>query len=150
MKILALDFGEKRIGVAVSDPLGIVAQGLTVIKRSNLPADLSAIRTLVCEEEVGHILVGHPLNMDGTEGPMAKKVQGFVDRLAAFLGDASPPIELLDERLSTEVAEGILMERGVGWKQRKQVVDQVAAAVILQEYLDTRDGGALLPEPEEG
>lgn len=136
MKILALDVGEKRIGIAVSDPLGIVARGLEVLHRSDLPSDLRAIQRIVEEQGAGRILVGHPVNMDGSEGEMAIKIRGFAERLMAHLGEDGPPVQLWDERLSTEVAEGVLEERGIGWRERKSVVDQVAAAVILQEYLD--------------
>ena len=143
MKVLALDVGERRIGVAASDPLGIVAQGLTVVRRTDLPADLEAIQQLCLDNCAELVLVGFPLNMDGSEGPMARKIRGFADRLRDRLIGKGVEVELWDERLSTQTAEEILAERGVRWADRKEVVDQVAAAVILQEYLDTHvDAGS--------
>jgi len=151
MKVLALDVGERRIGVALSDPSGVVARGLTVIRRTDLPADLAAVRRLVEEAGAGRILVGLPLNMDGTEGEMARRVRGFAIRLESALEGGGGEVLLWDERLSTEEAEEELRRRGLGWKERKEVVDQVAAAAILQEYLDDlAAGGGGVPEAPAG
>jgi len=135
VRVLALDLGEKRIGVAVSDPLGIAARGLTVIRRRDLPADLAEIARCAREAAAELILIGLPLEMDGMEGEPARRARIFAERVRAATG---LEVSLWDERLTTVEAEEELRERGVGWRGRKKVVDQVAAAAILQEFLDER------------
>jgi len=151
MKVLALDVGERRIGVALSDPSGVVARGLTVLKRTDLPRDLAAVRRLLEESAAGRVLVGLPLNMDGSEGEMARRVRGFAARLQTALEGSGVEVLLWDERLSTEEAEAELRRRGQGWRKRKETLDQVAAAAFLQEYLDDlAAGGGGVPEAPAG
>ena len=133
MRILGLDVGERTIGVAVSDALGWTAQGVTVIRRQNLQADLNALRALVNEYEVGKFVVGLPRRTDGSYGPEAEKVRAFARKLEGELG---LPVEYWDERFSTAAAEKALLEGYVSRAKRKQVIDKVAAVVILQAYLD--------------
>ena len=111
-------------------------RGLQVLKRTDLPADLAAIRALVEETGSRLVVVGLPLNMDGTEGPMAQKIRGFRTRLEEVLQDLDVSTTFWDERLTSETAEDVLRERGLNWRESREVVDQVAAAVILQEFLD--------------
>ena len=135
MRHLALDVGEKRIGVAISDPLGITARGLAVVTRTDLPADLAEIGRHAREAGADSIVVGLPLEMDGEEGDAARRVRVFAERVE---GASGLPVVLWDERLTTVAAEEELSRRGVPVRQRRGVVDQVAAAVILQEFLDER------------
>lgn len=135
MRIMGLDYGEKRIGVAVSDELGITAQGITVIKRSNLEKDILELQELITKYEVEEIIVGIPKNMDGTLGKMAEEVKKFVNELKDF---TSVPVKLQDERLTSKAAERTLLEGDVSRKRRKEVIDKLAAVYLLQGYLDTR------------
>lgn len=134
MRILGLDYGEKRIGVAVSDELGLTAQGLTVIERRNRRVDLEALRRLIDEYGVEKIVLGDPVRMDGTRGIQCEKV----DRFARILEEAfGLPVLLQEELLSTKEAEEILRTAGAGRKKRKAVVDKLAAVLILRSYLDS-------------
>jgi putative holliday junction resolvase len=137
MRTMALDLGTKTIGVAVSDPLGITAQGVTTLARTNLRADLAALERLAEEYEVRRFLLGLPLNMDGTEGPRAADTRKFGKTLAAASGRE---VSYWDERLSTVAAERVLLEADVSRKKRKQVIDRLAAQVILQGWLDAQAG----------
>ena len=131
---MALDLGSKTIGVAISDELGITGQSLKTLRRSSLRADLAALREIIQEHAVSRIIVGLPLNMDGSEGPMAAGSRAFGKALADF----DIPVEYWDERLSTVAAERVLLEGDVSRRKRRQVVDSVAAAIILQGWLDAR------------
>ena len=131
-RILALDLGAARIGVAVSDPEGKLALPLGTI-RTGAPQDLTAVAALVSEHGVVRVLVGNPIGLAGTEGAASHHAAAFADALRSFL---SVPVELVDERLSTIEAERRLSEAGVRGRRRRDVVDRVAAAVILQSYLD--------------
>ena len=132
-RIVGLDVGDVRIGVAVSDPLGIVAQPYSVIKCSSPDADVEAIRAVVEEKEAVKIVVGLPLNMEGEPGPQAEKVLAFAEKLRDALG-----IEIVtqDERYSTAAAERMLIDANVRRKDRKKVIDKIAATHILQVYMD--------------
>ena len=133
MRILGLDVGTRTIGVAVSDPLGWTAQGLTTIRRTKLEADLQAIGDLINQYEVQEILIGLPLNMNGTKGPAAE----FAEAFGAALGEQTGlPVTYRDERLSTVAAERTLLAGDVSRKGRKKVIDKLAAVIILQNYLD--------------
>jgi len=132
MRAIGLDFGEKTIGVSVSDPLGMIAQGLKTIRRKSWNADLEELRKVIEEYEADRLVVGLPRNMDGSLGPSAERVQVFMKKLETF----QLPIEPVDERLTTVMAERALLEGDVSRKRRKEVIDQVAAALILQGYLD--------------
>ncbi|MDC0709832.1 Holliday junction resolvase RuvX [Stigmatella sp. ncwal1] len=133
MRTLGLDLGTKTIGVAVSDGLGLTAQALTTVRRTNLKADLAALAGLAREHEASRIVLGLPLNMDGSEGPRAEASRKFADTLSQTL---ELPVEFWDERLSTVAAERTLLEADLTRAKRKQVIDQMAAQFILQGWLD--------------
>jgi len=133
MRTLALDLGNRRIGVAISDTLGMFARPLEVFLRTSRVADFSHIQALIDADRVQSVVAGLPLNMDGTEGQQAAWVRDY----AAALGEAiSMPVILWDERLTTEEAKDIL--RAQGKRPNKDWIDAVAAAVILQSYLDAQ------------
>ena len=135
MRVLALDVGGRRIGVAVSDPSQTLARSLKVLERTSLQEDIAAIRQLVEEIQVERVIVGHPRSMDGTVGEQARQVEGFAQELEQVL---QIPILLWDERLSTVTAARLLSERGVSARKQRGRIDAVAAAVILQDYLDAQ------------
>jgi putative Holliday junction resolvase len=131
-RILALDYGTKRIGVALSDELGWTAQPLETYRRRTLDADLAHIATLVREHEAGEVVVGLPIRTTGELGPEAAAVEEFRRRLQGLL---SVPVVTWDERHTTQTAEALLIEADMSRAKRKQVVDRVAAAILLQSYL---------------
>ncbi len=135
VRILALDTGTRRIGVAMSDELGITAQGLDVIKSRGLEEDIRAVRSIVEEYGVTEIIVSLPKRMDGSEGEGAKQSEMLAAELRQRLG---VEVRTWDERLSTSQAERHLIAADVSRKRRKQVIDKVAACLILQNYLDWR------------
>jgi len=136
LRVLGLDIGEQRIGVALSDPLGWTAQGLDTIKRSgDLEQDIAQITKIIAEHGVQKIVVGLPKNMNGTLGPQAEKVQEFAHELEK---KAFVQVNFWDERLTTVAAEKALISADISRKKRKQVIDKLAAVVILQNYLDSR------------
>jgi putative Holliday junction resolvase len=135
MRVFGLDVGTRTVGVALSDPLGITAQALTTVRRTGLRADLAALRQLAHAHDVTRAVIGLPLNMDGSEGPSAARSRAFGDALARAL---DLPVEYWDERLSTVAAQRALREGDVSRERRREVVDQVAAALILQGWLDAR------------
>ena len=134
-RVLALDIGERRIGVALSDPLQVVARTLGIVERSSDAEAVAEIARLVREHEVERVLVGHPRSLSGAVGRQAQRVESFATLLAEAVG---VPVELWDERLSTVTAARILAERGVRAREQKESIDAVAAAVILQDYLDAQ------------
>jgi putative Holliday junction resolvase len=133
MRILALDHGTKRIGVAVSDETKTIAQPLEFIPAEPFADFLARLRQLIREKEVEMILVGLPRNMDGSYGPAAEKVQTFV---AALKDAVVVPVKTLDERLTSAQANRVLIQGGVRRNKRKEKVDKMAAAILLQSYLD--------------
>lgn len=136
VRVLGIDLGSKRIGVAVSDRSGTIASPLTVIQRSGSTArDHQAIARLVVEEEAEAVVVGLPLNMNGTAGPAAKAAVAEAEALATVVG---VPVHTSDERRTTVTADRAMMEAGMGAQARRKVVDKVAAAVLLQHWLDGR------------
>lgn len=136
MRILGLDHGERRIGVAISDPTGIFARPLVVLERGRkLKTTMTEIAALVREHEVTEVVVGLPLSMSGEFGTKAKEVRAFVIRLREVL---SVPVVEWDERLTTVAAERALIEGGVRRERRRSVIDKTAAALILGGYLDHR------------
>ena len=135
MRIAALDVGEARVGVAVSDELGITAQGIAVVRRVGGQRDLEALAAVLAPYTPERLVVGLPLSLNGSEGPQAAKVRAFAARVAAHLG---LPLEFCDERLTTVAAERVLREGNVGPRRRRAVVDKVAATLILQTYLARR------------
>jgi len=138
VRILGLDYGSRRIGAAISDELGMTAQGAATINRKNRKADLDAIADLVRRYDIERIIIGYPLRLDGSEGIQCEKINRFCRRLEARL---SLPIIRQDETLSTKEAEEILRRTGMRPKKRKEIVDRVAASIILQGYLDALSRG---------
>jgi putative Holliday junction resolvase len=134
LRILGIDYGSRRIGVAVCDELGITAQGVTTINRKNRESDIEAIAKLVSCYNIEKIVIGYPLRLDGSEGIQCEKVNRFSRRLEIRV---SLSVVRWDETLSTMRAEEILRETGVPLAKRRAVVDRIAAAIILQDYLDT-------------
>ena len=148
MRALGLDLGSKRIGVAVSDGEGLVATPLKVVQRTgDRRAEHRTIASLVREWEVEVVVVGMPYSLDGSRGPMALRMGAEADELGDRLGI---PVETYDERLTTVTAERSLMEQDLRGPRRRQLVDMVAAAVMLQAWLDSRRGGGGVPEAEDG
>ena len=139
MRLVGLDIGEKRIGIAVSDELGLTAQGVSTLYRKNLKDDLSRLAEIIREQSAEKIVVGLPRNMNGTYGPQAEKVKDFMEELTPKL-----PLEVIyqDERMTTIVAERTLLEGNISRKKRKTVVDKLAAVLILQAYLDRIAGSS--------
>ncbi len=131
---MGLDLGTKTIGVAISDGLNITAQPITTLKRQSMAKDLAALQALAKEHEVTAVVLGLPLNMDGSEGPRAQVTRKF----GGALVDLGLPVHYQDERLTTVAAERSLLEADVSRKKRKEVIDQVAAVLILQGWLDAR------------
>lgn len=134
-RILGIDYGEKRIGLAVSDPLRITAQGIDTLESRGWEKDLRALREIVARQQVERVVVGLPRRMDGTIGRQAQRVEDFVRRLAEGIG---LPVETWDERLTTVAAERALLEGSVRRSKRKLLRDRLAAVFILQGYLDAR------------
>ncbi|QDH20045.1 Holliday junction resolvase RuvX [Saccharibacillus brassicae] len=134
MKLLGLDYGDRRIGVAVSDVFGWTAQGIEVVQRREDDSHLRRIAELAELHEIGEVVVGLPKNMNGTIGPRGELCIEFAESLRERLG---LPVHLWDERLTTVSAERTLLEADVSRKKRKQVVDKIAAGLILQNYLDS-------------
>jgi putative Holliday junction resolvase len=133
MRILAIDHGSKRMGIAVSDELKMIAQPLEFVPAHPLDGFLARLNELIRDKEVELILVGMPRNMDGSYGPAAQKVQEFV---AALKGAVSVPIKTWDERLTSAQANRLLIQGNVRRDKRKAKVDAMAAAILLQSYLD--------------
>jgi len=133
-RILALDLGKKRIGMAISDPLGITAQGLPNLERTTKRADLAELARQVQERDVALILIGNPLHMSGDEGRQSAWVREFADALTARAGR---PVRLWDERLTTVEASRVLRSSGIGIQKRARAIDRLSAVILLQSYLDS-------------
>ena len=139
-RIMGLDYGSKTVGVAVSDPLGITAQGIEIVRRKSenkLRQTLARIEELISEYEVGSIVLGYPKNMNDTEGPRCEATKAFAEMLERRTGLS---VTLWDERLTTVMADQTMIEAGVRREHRKEYVDQIAAVLILQNYLDAGSG----------
>ena len=134
MRILGLDIGDRTIGVAVSDPLGYTAQGITTIRRKNEEIDINELIDICNKYEVDTIVAGLPKNMNGTIGPQSEKVLAFCEVIKLKI---DIPIKMWDERLTTVAAERIMLEADFSRAKRKKIVDKVAATYILQGYLDS-------------
>jgi putative Holliday junction resolvase len=134
MRVLAIDHGSKRMGIAVSDELKMIAQPLEFIPAEPFPAFLARLEEIIRDKEVESILVGLPRNMDGSYGPAALKVKDFVEVLKGAL---SVPIKTWDERLTSAQANRLLIQGNVRRDKRKEKVDAMAAAILLQSYLDS-------------
>lgn len=137
-RVLALDLGEARIGVAISDPDRTVALPAGTIRVAGGPQDLKAVAALVAEHRAVEVVVGHPRSLSGRRGPAAAQAEEFAEGLRAVL---EVPVHLQDERLSTAEAERSLREAGAGGRRRREVVDQAAATLILRAFLEGRAGG---------
>jgi len=143
--IMALDVGQRRIGLAVSDALGWTAQGLETLERASRRQDLEALMRLAAQWNVSLWLVGHPITLSGQQGRQAQSVQRFAQDLTAYTG---LPVELWDERLTTAQAQRVLKQSGVSIAKRARAVDRLAAVLLLGSYLDRataarREGGPL-------
>jgi putative holliday junction resolvase len=136
-RVLGLDVGSKRIGLAVSDLLGITAQGLETLHRQNKGLDFGQLEKVIHEYSVTEMVVGYPLRMSGVEGIQAEKMQRFAEELRQRF---QIPVHLWDERLSSAQANRLLRETEMSIKRRGQVVDQMAAVLILQSWMDARSG----------
>jgi len=134
MRILGIDYGDRRIGLALSDALQLVAGGLETLTNSSREHVLDHLRRLVAEREVSEIVVGLPKNMNGSLGPQAEKTMQFAEELK-ILGR---PVHLVDERLTTERAQRVMTDAGLSRQKRHKKVDRMAAQLILQAYLDAR------------
>jgi putative Holliday junction resolvase len=133
-RILALDLGKRRIGLAISDPLGLTAQGLPNLDRTNKRSDLAALARLAREREVGLILMGNPINMGGAEGRQSGWVREFAAALEGYTG---LPIRFWDERLTTVEAHRVLRSSGISIEKRAAAIDRLSAVILLQSYLDS-------------
>ena len=136
-RILALDLGKRRIGLALSDPLGITAQGLPTLERTNLREDLAALERLASAHGVIMILMGNPLHMSGHEGRQAVHAREFAERLAKRTGLS---VRFWDERLTTVEAQRVLKASGISIEKRARAVDRLAAVILLGSYLDSEAG----------
>jgi len=135
MRILGIDYGHKRLGLALSDEGETLASPLPVYKRKDIDQDFAFLTTLASEKEAARIVVGLPRNMDGSLGEMAKQVLAFVDALKEKV---SLPVDTFDERLTTTEAERVLIQANLSRKRRKTLRDSLAAVLILQGYLESR------------
>ena len=145
-RILATDFGTRRIGLAVSDALGITAQGLPTLERTRLEDDLEHIRQLAEEYSVERVILGNPIGASGRKTAMSERVEAFAQKLRRRL---ACPVELWDERLTSVEAHRLLRESGIGIEKRRRAADRVAASLLLQTYLDRR-AHELGPPPASG
>jgi putative Holliday junction resolvase len=134
-RILGLDVGSKTIGMAVSDPLGITAQGLRTLRRKNKRLDLQALEELIRKYEIAEIVVGYPLRMSGAEGTQSEKMARFAEDLRKHF---QLPVHLWDERLTSAEANRVLRESEMSIKRRGEVVDQLAAVLILQSWMEAK------------
>jgi putative Holliday junction resolvase len=134
-RTLAIDYGSKRIGLAVSDGLGITAQGLDTLERTSVEEDIAFLLKLIEERDVGEVVVGYPLRLDGSKGQAAEETSEFAELVRARCG---VPVQLWDERLSTAQAEKVMLGADVSRKVRKKSRDRMAAQFILQSFMDAR------------
>ncbi|MBF1295097.1 Holliday junction resolvase RuvX [Parvimonas sp.] len=139
-RYMALDVGDRTIGVAISDPLFIMAEGHSTIFRESIEKDFDILKDIIIKQNIIKIIIGLPKNMNNTIGPQGEKVLSFVESLKEFLKENSFNTEIImqDERLTTVSAERILIEGNMSRKKRKKVIDKVAATYILQSYLDKK------------
>lgn len=136
-RIMALDYGTVRIGIALSDLTQIIANGYENYQRTSLKNDLNHLKQIINENKVGKIVVGLPLNMDGSESSQTLKTKEFIEILRNEI--LNIPIEVLDERLTSMVAEKLLISADISRAKRKQVIDKMSATIILQDYLDRQN-----------
>ena len=144
MLAISLDIGDKTIGVAVSDALGITANGLMTIDRIGIRKDADKVLALIKEYECGTVVIGLPLNLDGSDSVQTQKVRDFrtmLENKMRSTGVKGVDVVFQDERFTTKIAENVLIEADVSRKKRKEVIDKQAAVIILQGWLDSRQGG---------
>ena len=134
-RILALDLGKRRIGLAVSDGLGLTAQGLETLERSNIRSDLARLREIASQNNVCKIVIGNPIHMNGQEGRQSGHAHEFGARLQAAVG---LPVEFWDERLTTVEAQRVLRQSGISIEKRASAIDRLAAVILLESYLDSQ------------
>jgi putative holliday junction resolvase len=134
-RVLALDLGKRRIGLALSDELGLTAQGLPTLERTKIREDLARLSELASEKNVSLLLIGNPMHMSGREGRQAEHARDFGARLQTATG---LPVQFWDERLTTVEAQRVLRESGVSIEKRARAVDRLAAVILLESYLDSR------------
>lgn len=138
-RILALDLGKRRVGLAVSDPLRLTAQGLETLYRTRIREDLDYLQNLIEERQVSGVIIGNPLHMSGKEGRQSAWARDFAERMEERIG---VPVALWDERLTSREAERVLRESGISIDKRAKAVDRLAAVILLESYLDfLRNGG---------
>jgi putative holliday junction resolvase len=134
-RILAIDYGSRRMGLAVSDPLGITAQGIETLERKNKRADFGRLERIIREYQIREIVLGNPLRMSGQEGAQSQKVAEFAEELRQRF---ELPVHLWDERLTSAEANRLLRENEVSLKRRNQAIDRMAAVLILQSFMQAR------------
>ncbi len=134
---MGLDVGSRRIGIAISDPLGLTAQGLPTLLRQNKRLDFEQLAKIITEYQVSEIVVGYPLRLSGAEGIQSEKMQIFAEELRKKFG---LPVHLWDERLTSTQANRLLRETDLSIKKRGQAVDRMAATLILQNWMEAKDG----------
>ena len=136
MRSMGLDVGEVRVGIALSDRTGLIAQGLATLERAGWERDLDYLADVAEKHEVGRFVIGDPLNLDGSPGRQAERAREFASRLKESTG---LPVVLWDERFTSLSAEKTLIEAGVRRKKRRKAIDRMAAAILLQSYLDSQN-----------
>jgi putative Holliday junction resolvase len=139
-RVLALDVGKRRIGLAISDPLGITAQGLPTLERTTVREDVARLVDLTVDRSVSLFLIGEPLHMSGDKSRQAQYIRDFGERLTEKTGI---PVQFWDERLTTVQAQRVLKESGISIEKRARAVDRLAAVILLESYLDSRQSGSL-------
>jgi putative holliday junction resolvase len=139
-RVLALDVGKRRIGLAISDPLGITAQGLPTLERTTVREDVARLVELTSDRSVSLFLIGEPLHMSGDKSRQAQYIRDFGERLTEKTGI---PVQFWDERLTTVQAQRVLKESGISIEKRARAVDRLAAVILLESYLDSRQSGSL-------
>lgn len=135
---MALDLGKRRIGMALSDAMRITAQGLPTLERTRIRDDFDALREVIERNEVAGVVIGNPLHMSGREGRGSEMAREFAARLFKLTGR---PVVLIDERLTTVIAQRVLRESGASIEKRARAVDKMAATILLEGFLDTLQGG---------
>lgn len=135
-RILALDVGKRRIGIAMSDELGITAQGIPTLQRTRIREDMHALANLIAENNVQLVVIGNPLHMSGSESRQGEYTREFADRLRRHTGVA---VEFWDERLTSVQAGRVLRESGIGIEKRAAAVDRLSAVILLESFLDARN-----------
>lgn len=141
MRMMGLDVGDATIGVAVSDELGMIAHGVTTIRRTKIESDLGSLKNIINEKNIKRIVVGLPKNMNNTIGPRGQISIDFAELLKERFSDAE--VVMWDERLTTSAAERALLEADISRKKRKTVIDKLAAVLILQNYMDMQSSKRL-------